>query len=179
VRHSTDRILVSHAGNLPRPDDVNTLLANKDSTGFSRRLPTAVNDIVDRQVELGVDIVNDGEYVKAGSYTAFCAIAGHQQAGMQATLVIGGSGSATGAAAGMANMDFNSMTPQQLAAMNDQMDATMAKPVKLYVSQLETGPNTKGVGNQHLAPQVLSDGTKVEGDEIFVAHVHQTPTGDD
>jgi 5-methyltetrahydropteroyltriglutamate--homocysteine methyltransferase len=71
VRHSTDRILVSHAGNLPRPDDVNTLLANKDSTGFSRRLPTAVNDIVDRQVELGVDIVNDGEYVKAGSYTGY------------------------------------------------------------------------------------------------------------
>ena len=71
MRHSTDRILVSHAGNLPRPDDVNTLLANKDSTGFSRRLPTAVNDIVDRQVELGVDIVNDGEYVKAGSYTGY------------------------------------------------------------------------------------------------------------
>jgi 5-methyltetrahydropteroyltriglutamate--homocysteine methyltransferase len=71
VRHSTDRILVSHAGNLPRPDDVNTLLANKDIAGFSRRLPTAVNDIVDRQVELGVDIVNDGEYVKAGSYTGY------------------------------------------------------------------------------------------------------------
>jgi 5-methyltetrahydropteroyltriglutamate--homocysteine methyltransferase len=71
VRHSTDRILVSHAGNLPRPDDVNTLLANKDSAGFSKRLPTAVKEIVDRQAELGVDIVNDGEYVKAGSYTGY------------------------------------------------------------------------------------------------------------
>jgi FtsP/CotA-like multicopper oxidase with cupredoxin domain len=99
--------------------------------------------------------------IKAGSYTAFCAISGHQQQGMQATVVIGGSGSASGASAGMANMDFNSLSPQQLAAMNDQMDATMAKPVGLYVSQLKTGPNTKGVGNQPLKPEVLSDGTKV------------------
>jgi 5-methyltetrahydropteroyltriglutamate--homocysteine methyltransferase len=71
VRHSTDRILVSHAGNLPRPDDVNTLLANKDGDGFARRLPSAVKEIADRQVSLGVDIVNDGEYVKAGSYTGY------------------------------------------------------------------------------------------------------------
>jgi 5-methyltetrahydropteroyltriglutamate--homocysteine methyltransferase len=71
VRHSTDKILVSHAGNLPRPDDVNALLANKDADGFSKRLPSAVREIVDRQVELGVDIVNDGEYVKAGSYTGY------------------------------------------------------------------------------------------------------------
>jgi 5-methyltetrahydropteroyltriglutamate--homocysteine methyltransferase len=71
VRHSTDRILVSHAGNLPRPDDVNALLATKDTDGFSRRLPSAVKEIVDRQIELGVDIVNDGEYVKAGSYTGY------------------------------------------------------------------------------------------------------------
>lgn len=99
--------------------------------------------------------------IKAGSYTAFCAISGHQQQGMQATVVIGGSGSASGASAGMANMDFNSLSPHQLAAMNDQMDATMAKPVGLYVSQLKTGPNTKGVGNQPLKPEVLSDGTKV------------------
>jgi FtsP/CotA-like multicopper oxidase with cupredoxin domain len=57
-------------------------------------------------------------------------------------------------------MDFNSMTPQQLAAMNDQMDAAMSKPVGLYVAQLKDGPNTKGVGNQPMKPKVLSDGTK-------------------
>ena len=91
----------------------------------------------------------------------FCAVPGHQQAGMQATLVIGGSGNATSGAAGMANMDFNSMSPQQLSAMNDQMDATMTKAVGLYTAQLKTGPNTKGVGNQLLKPQVTADGTKV------------------
>jgi len=61
----------------------------------------------------------------------------------------------------MAGMDFNAMTPKQLAAMNDQMDANMLKPVNLYTAQLETGPNTKGIGNQLLNPQVTSDGTKV------------------
>ena len=99
--------------------------------------------------------------VKAGSYTVYCNIAGHRQAGMQGTLVIGGSGNASNSSAGMANMDFNSMTPEQLQAMNDQMDLNMAKAVSLYTDQLKNGPNTKGVGNVPLQPTVEPDGTKV------------------
>jgi uncharacterized cupredoxin-like copper-binding protein len=98
--------------------------------------------------------------VKAGSYVVYCNIGGHRAQGMQATMVVGGTGTTTGAA-GMANMDFNSVTPQQLQAMNDQMDANMANGVELYKQQLTKGPNTKGVGNALLAPQVLPDGTKV------------------
>jgi 5-methyltetrahydropteroyltriglutamate--homocysteine methyltransferase len=73
VRHSTDRILVSHAGNLPRPDEVNQLLAEGPSRrdAFKARLPSAVAEVVNRQIECGVDVVNDGEYVKAGSYTGY------------------------------------------------------------------------------------------------------------
>jgi 5-methyltetrahydropteroyltriglutamate--homocysteine methyltransferase len=71
MKHSINRILVSHAGNLPRPGDVDQLLADRNTTGFAHRLPSAVHEIVDRQIELGVDIVNDGEYVKAGSYTGY------------------------------------------------------------------------------------------------------------
>ena len=77
MRRSTDRILVSHAGNLPRPDELNALIAGglsregSQTPAYQERLPKAVQWIVDRQVELGVDIVNDGEYVKAGSYGGY------------------------------------------------------------------------------------------------------------
>src|SRR5260221_14405690 len=77
MRRNTDRILVSHAGNLPRPDDLDELIDGgraRESSGrkeYHERLPRAVSGIVDRQIELGVDIVNDGEYAKAGSYGGF------------------------------------------------------------------------------------------------------------
>ena len=71
MRHNTDRILVSHAGNLPRPADVDRLIASGDQAAFHKRLPTAVVEIVDRQAALGVDVVNDGEFVKAGSYGGY------------------------------------------------------------------------------------------------------------
>ncbi len=71
------------------------------------------------------------------------------------------SAAASSASAGMANMDFNSMSPAAAAAMNDQMDAAMAKAVDVYVAQLKNGPNTKGVGNQPLdADRCSPDGTK-------------------
>src|SRR4030095_1513828 len=73
MRRSIDRILVSHAGNLPRPDDLNQLLAagERERAALSQRLPSAVVEIVERQIACGVDVVNDGEYVKAGSYTGY------------------------------------------------------------------------------------------------------------
>lgn len=114
-----------------------------------------------KDLQPGETATVDLKGLKAGTYTSFCAISGHQQLGMQASLIVGGSSASTGAASGMASMDFNSMSPQQLAAMNDQMDATMAKAVDIYTAQLKNGPNTKGVGNQPLVPRVLPDGTKV------------------
>ena len=77
MRHNTDRILVSHAGNLPRPGDIDELVDGGQrldaATGeaYRERLPEAVQRIVDLQIELGVDIVNDGEYAKAGSYGGY------------------------------------------------------------------------------------------------------------
>jgi 5-methyltetrahydropteroyltriglutamate--homocysteine methyltransferase len=73
MRASTDRILVSHAGNLPRPGDLDALLADpaKNQEAIAARLPSAVVEVVERQIACGVDVVNDGEYVKAGSYTGY------------------------------------------------------------------------------------------------------------
>lgn len=63
-----DRILTSHAGSLPRPDELvelNRALREcelADEAGGHRRLAQVVSDVVARQRELGIDIVNDGEY---------------------------------------------------------------------------------------------------------------------
>jgi 5-methyltetrahydropteroyltriglutamate--homocysteine methyltransferase len=75
MQHSTDRIITTHAGSLPRPADLlDMLLAREqgkpvDEAAHAARLPGAVQEIVDKQVELGVDIVDDGEYSKPSFVT--------------------------------------------------------------------------------------------------------------
>ncbi len=68
--YSTDRILTTHAGALPRPPDVRDMVFAKandqpyDTSAFDARLKAAVADVVRRQVECGIDCVNDGELSK-------------------------------------------------------------------------------------------------------------------
>jgi 5-methyltetrahydropteroyltriglutamate--homocysteine methyltransferase len=73
MRRSTERILVTHGGNLPRPDDLDELLKDPkaNAAALAERLPFAVATVIDRQIECGVDIVGDGEYVKAGNYGGY------------------------------------------------------------------------------------------------------------
>src|SRR5882724_12235473 len=71
MRASSDHILTSHAGSLPRPDDL--IEANRaceageaaDDRAFQQTLRRAVEDIVRHQKELGVDIPGDGEFGKS------------------------------------------------------------------------------------------------------------------
>jgi 5-methyltetrahydropteroyltriglutamate--homocysteine methyltransferase len=64
----SERIQTSHAGSLPRPEDlarVSLARSNGESTdeaAYEQQLGSAVADVVARQCELGIDIVNDGEY---------------------------------------------------------------------------------------------------------------------
>ncbi len=63
-----DRILTSHAGSLPRPEDLIALNHERaegtfpDEAEYLRRLRSAVGDVVARQRSIGIDLVNDGEY---------------------------------------------------------------------------------------------------------------------
>jgi len=63
-----DRILTSHAGSLPRPEDLIALNEQRaagdftDEAEYLARLRTAVADVVARQRDTGIDLVNDGEY---------------------------------------------------------------------------------------------------------------------
>jgi 5-methyltetrahydropteroyltriglutamate--homocysteine methyltransferase len=75
MKRSTERILATHTGSLPRPADLLTLIqAMESSTGepavFSARVRSAVAEIVQAQVRAGVDVVNDGEMGKP-SYATY------------------------------------------------------------------------------------------------------------
>lgn len=70
--NSIDRILTTHVGSLPRPDDICELLLQKDQgrladhAAFDQKVTAAVSDIVARQKTTGIDLVSDGEISKIG-----------------------------------------------------------------------------------------------------------------
>jgi 5-methyltetrahydropteroyltriglutamate--homocysteine methyltransferase len=70
------RILTTHTGSLPRPDDLIQMMWAKgdgipvDAAALSDRVASAVQQVVDRQAEAGVSVVNDGEMSKP-SYATY------------------------------------------------------------------------------------------------------------
>ena len=75
MQRSTDRTLTTHTGSLPRPLDLLQMIRAKasgvpvDETALARRVRSGVAEIVDKQVKLGIDVVNDGEFSKASFVT--------------------------------------------------------------------------------------------------------------
>ena len=71
MKRSTNRILTTHVGSLPRPADVlemnDARISGRpfDQAAWTARVKTAVLDVVGLQRESGVDIVNDGELSKS------------------------------------------------------------------------------------------------------------------
>jgi 5-methyltetrahydropteroyltriglutamate--homocysteine methyltransferase len=76
MQHSTDRFLTTHTGSLPRPDDlVRTMYAKEtgvpvEAAALDRRVAEAVAEVVHKQADAGLDIVNDGEMSKP-SYATY------------------------------------------------------------------------------------------------------------
>ncbi len=76
MKHSTERILTTHAGSLSRPANLIAMTRaraageSKDDEALAQVLAAAVIDVVRKQRELGIDIVDDGEFGKpmAGAY---------------------------------------------------------------------------------------------------------------
>src|SRR5215469_13642858 len=75
MRRSSDQILTTHTGSLPRPADLDQLIADKetgkavDGGAFDMRVTEAVADIVASQLVVGVSVVSDGEMGKPGYST--------------------------------------------------------------------------------------------------------------
>jgi len=74
MKRSTDRILTTHCGSLPRPKDLLDMMKAKvhgepyDNDGYARRIRSAVAETVRKQVECGIDIPTDGEQGKPGFF---------------------------------------------------------------------------------------------------------------
>jgi 5-methyltetrahydropteroyltriglutamate--homocysteine methyltransferase len=69
MKRSTERILTTHVGSLPRPADLRAMWAKKDRTAEDEaalqiRLRSAVGEVVRMQKDVGIDIANDGEFGK-------------------------------------------------------------------------------------------------------------------
>src|SRR5947209_18431010 len=76
MKLSTDRILTTHVGSLPRPPDLLAMLEARETgqgfeeAAFEARLARAVREIGEQQVACGRDSVCDGEQRKI-SYTFY------------------------------------------------------------------------------------------------------------
>jgi 5-methyltetrahydropteroyltriglutamate--homocysteine methyltransferase len=74
MKHSSERILTTHVGSLARSDSLIPLLRlREDGQPYNREelarlVREAVTHVVRKQVEAGIDIVNDGEQGKAGFF---------------------------------------------------------------------------------------------------------------
>ncbi|MFN0073567.1 MAG: cobalamin-independent methionine synthase II family protein [Chloroflexota bacterium] len=68
---STDRIRVTHQGTLPAPTELREMIAARregrsvDNAALDRLVRTSVSEAVQRQVEIGIDSINDGEMSKS------------------------------------------------------------------------------------------------------------------
>src|SRR6266480_3228539 len=93
MRTSSDHILTSHVGSLPRPDEL--IEANRsretgketDERGFQEKLRASVMEVVRRQKDLGIDIPGDGEFGKSVrhrvNYGAWWNYAFHRLGGLE------------------------------------------------------------------------------------------------
>jgi 5-methyltetrahydropteroyltriglutamate--homocysteine methyltransferase len=74
MQANTDRIQTTHVGSLVRPPELVAYMRKRlerqavDDTAYEQYLTRAIADVVGRQIEAGLNVVNDGEYSKSSWY---------------------------------------------------------------------------------------------------------------
>jgi len=91
MKRSTDRILTTHVGSLIRPQQLLDFVAARqnggtDETAYEKCLKDSVAEVVRRQAEAGVDVVDDGEFGKSTSWSLYALkrLSGFEQRPFQA-----------------------------------------------------------------------------------------------
>src|SRR5436190_12419135 len=76
MKRSSERFLTTHTGSLPRPEDLIRMMYAKeegvpvDAAALAERVASAVEEVVRKQAQAGVDVINDGEMSKP-SYATY------------------------------------------------------------------------------------------------------------
>jgi 5-methyltetrahydropteroyltriglutamate--homocysteine methyltransferase len=174
MKISTDRILTTHVGSMPRPTDLVDMLRHEDrGEDFDRaaldaRVTEAVAQTVREQVEDGVDIVDDGEMGKM-SYHVY---AKHRIAGLgniegygvpdrpvpldmqdfpelNADRLGGGGTDLLQATVCVGDVAHKDLAPVQRDIANLQAAADASKPVDVFMNSVSPGCLATYVPNRH------------------------------
>jgi 5-methyltetrahydropteroyltriglutamate--homocysteine methyltransferase len=97
MQRSTGRILTTHAGSLPRPTPLTALLIERaegrpvDETAIDEAVEHATAQVIARQIDAGIDIVNNGEIGRESFFTyvqhRMSGFGGHSSRPMMADLI--------------------------------------------------------------------------------------------
>ena len=96
MRRSEDRILTTHVGALPRPQELGQAVLAKtagrdyDEAQLAESMNTAVAAVVQEQLDAGIDVINDGEYGKT-NWTSYIGgrLGGYEHREPQSSDVVG------------------------------------------------------------------------------------------
>ena len=77
MQRSSERILTTHVGSLIRPSELVAFLKDKidgktiDEAAYAQTLAASVRTVVRRQAEVGIDVLNDGEFGKTVTWSRY------------------------------------------------------------------------------------------------------------
>ncbi len=122
--------------------DVGGTLAVSNDGSQVHNLRVADTELITADLLGGESAALDVSALEPGEYEMFCEIAGHKDAGMVGSLVVGAGGGDAGHSSSGGEVDYEALD----AAMTDSMLAFPAE--------------TEGSGNLAIEPEILDDGTK-------------------
>jgi manganese oxidase len=117
-------------------------VSNQGGTPHALAIDAAGKTVQTAELEPGASATLDVPALAAGTYQAWCPVAGHKEAGMVATLIVGAGGTGVG----------TSGMPGMSGSMSNMSAAQMAK---LHEASMKAFPaKTAGEGNQILQPRI-------------------------
>jgi 5-methyltetrahydropteroyltriglutamate--homocysteine methyltransferase len=164
--HSTDRILVTHQGTLPRPSDLRQMVLDRaagrpvDKEKIASRVAEATREVVKRQLDIGIDSINDGELNKS----SFSNYVRERLGGITVVPAKEGDGLEQ-------QMMFSRDIPEYGEYFKDRMDAALKAP-----RLLATGPITY-VGQSDIQADIANFKAAMEGHNVTEAYLPAVTPG--